>query len=110
MSTQQKTYLNAAYFEEKEFDNGNSIIKVSIKDINELIQFLQDNKNSDNSIRLVISKKKNIEPNKSTHYAYVDTWQPTNKTTVSNNKTKTTTKPTARKQSTVAAEEDDSLI
>lgn len=74
--SEQKTYVNAAFFDEKVFDDGGSIIKVTIKDTDEFIKFLKEHRNEDKSIRLVISKKKNVEQGKSSHYSYIDTFVP----------------------------------
>lgn len=78
-NTNEKVYVNSIWFEEKVFDDGGSILKASIT-VDELIAFLKANKNKEGKVNLVISKKKNIEPKKSTHYAYLDTWQPAQRT------------------------------
>ena len=94
----EKTYVNSIYFDELTFSDGNSILKASVKDINELIKFLKANANKDNSIKLVISKKKNQKEGSSTHYAYVDTWQPKN--------TSATSKPNSKTAKSSPQEED----
>lgn len=77
--TNQKQYVNSLWFEEKNFDSGGSILKVNVK-VDELVKFLKDNKNKDGYTKLVIAKKKTVEPGKSTHYAYLDTWVPSGQT------------------------------
>lgn len=74
--TQEKIFVNSAFFNEKVFDNGDSIIKVDIKDTDEFVKFVKENKNKDNTLRLIISKKKTQQEGKSSHYSYVDTWVP----------------------------------
>lgn len=78
MSTQtnEKVYVNSAIFDEKVFDDGGSIIKVNIKDTDELIKFIKENRNDDKSLRLVISKKKNPKEGAPSHYSYVDSFIP----------------------------------
>lgn len=109
MSTQtnEKVYVNSLWFEEKIFDDGGSILKVNAK-ADELVKFLKENKNADGYVKLVISKKKNIEPGKSTHYAYLDTWQPTNRTgpTVGPTSAKVVSKPTKKVPAPVEQEEE----
>lgn len=75
MTNTDKVYVNSIFFEEKVFTDGGSILKANIT-VDELIKFLKDNKSADGKVKLVISKKKTIVPNKSTHYAYLDTWAP----------------------------------
>ena len=104
-TTNEKVYVNSMWFEEKNFDSGGSILKVNVK-ADELIKFLKDNKNSDGYVKLVIAKKKNIEPGKSTHYCTLDTWVSPNKTGPTS--TKTVSKPT--KKPVVQAEQEEELI
>lgn len=74
--SEQKQYVNSMWFEEKSFTDGGSILKVNIK-ADELIKFLNDNKDESGSVKIVISKKRTLEEGKSTHYATLDTWKPT---------------------------------
>jgi hypothetical protein len=77
----EKVYVNSAFFDEKVFDDGGSIIKVSIKNVDDFIKFVKENANKDKSLKLVISKKKNVEEGKSSHYSYVDTFVPRSQNT-----------------------------
>lgn len=102
--SEQKVYANSMWFEEKTFSDGGSILKVNIK-ADELVKFLKENKNEDGYVKLVISKKKTIEEGKSTHYAYLDTWQPTNKSQAVTTKAVTKTKKVVEK-----VEQEEELI
>lgn len=76
-TTNEKVYVNSIWFEELTFNNGNTILKASIV-VDDLIKFLKENKNKDGRVNLVISKKQKVEKGKSTHYSYLDTWEPSN--------------------------------
>lgn len=95
----EKVYVNAIWLEEKVFNDGGSILKANIK-VDELIKFLKDNKDSEGRVKLVISRKKNVEAGKSTHYATLDTWKPsqTGASSASKPKTKTSVKETPTEQ------------
>lgn len=102
--SEQKVYCNAAFFDEKAFDNGNSIIKVNSKNAKDLAKFVLDNANKDGSIRLVISRRKEVEEGKSSHYCYVDQWAPSNQA-------KPTVQPSkASKKSPPQSEDGEELI
>jgi hypothetical protein len=71
-----KVYVNAIRVDEKIFPDGGSLLKLTIK-ADELIEFLQKNKNAAGKVNLTISKKKNPPAeNQSSHYTVLDTWQP----------------------------------
>lgn len=86
---EQKVYVNPMWFEEKTFNDGGSILKVNIQ-AEDLIKFLKANKNKDGYVKIVISKRKQVGDKGQTHYAYLDTWQPT--TNFKNTPTKEKTK------------------
>lgn len=105
--SEQKTFINEAYFDEKVFGDGGSIIKVDIKNTDDFIKFLKDNRREDKSLKFVISKKKKLEEGKSSHYAYLDTWQPTTK----KQPTQTPAKEVAKSpKKLIAQETDEDLI
>lgn len=106
----EKVYVNSLWFEEKSFGDGGSILKVNIKDTDELIKFIKENRKSDKSLKLVISKKQNIEEGKSTHYAYVDTWEPSNNRPASSRSASPSTSKPSAKKPVVAEEPEEQLI
>ena len=116
MSTQasDKVYINTLWFDEKVFDDGGSIIKVTVLSVDELIKFVQDNKTEDGKLRFNISKKRTFQEGKSTHYAVLDNWQPTNKTTTTKPAaklpTKSVVKPVSKAAPVTPTEADDHLI
>lgn len=116
MSTQanDKVYINTLWFGEKVFDDGGSIIKVTVLSADELIKFVQDHKTEDGKLRFNILKKRTFQEGKSTHYAVLDNWQPTNKTTTAKPMTKlptkSITKPAPKAAPVTPAEADDHLI
>lgn len=73
----QKVYVNSIWVEEKTFPDGGSFLKLSIK-VDELIEFLQKNKNEKGKVNLTINKKKNPpqDDKSSSHYTVLDTWKP----------------------------------
>ncbi len=72
----QKIYVDEIWIDEKTFDDGGSFLKLGIK-VDEFIVFLQKHKNEKGRVNLIVSKKRSqVEEGKSTHYSYLDTWQP----------------------------------
>lgn len=98
-----KVYVNAMWFEEKTFDDGGSIIKVNIT-ADDMIKFLKENKNKDGYVKIVVSKRKQVGEKGQTHYAYLDTWQPTIKSTP------TVRTPASKPTKTVPVEQEEQLI
>ena len=68
-------YVNPIWIEEKKLENGNSFLKVSML-ADKMIEFLQKNKNNKGYVRITINKRREIGSNGQTHYAALDTWQP----------------------------------
>lgn len=75
MSENKKTYINGVWAREKTFNDGGSIIKLSISSA----KFLESIKNikpdEKGFIKLVISKKKTPDDT-SSHSIYIDDWKP----------------------------------
>lgn len=71
----QKTFVNSMWFEEKTFNDGGSILKVDIN-AKDMVDFLKQHKNDKGYVKIVISKRKTPGEKGQTHYAYLDTWQP----------------------------------
>lgn len=75
-TTEQKQFINGLWVQEKSFDNGNTILKLSILP-EKFIESIKSVKvNEKGYIKLIISKKKSLGENGDSHYCYVDTWQP----------------------------------
>jgi hypothetical protein len=72
---QQKRYVKS-FCKEKEFDNGGSVIKVSINkdDFNELEE------TDKGYVNLVVAKRKEVGQFGDTHYIYFDSFKPKAKT------------------------------
>lgn len=71
---ENKQYVNGIIIKEKNFDNGGSQLKISIK-VDDLIEQLE--KLKDNGwVNLIVSKRKIPSDAGITHYTYVDTWKP----------------------------------
>lgn len=84
MSEQQnktpRQFINGVWLEEKVFDSGGSIIKLSVLP-DKFIESLKSVKpNEKGYIRLVISRRKEVGKNNESHTMYVDDWKPTNST------------------------------
>ena len=71
---EEKNYINGMIFKEKVFDNGGSLLKLSIK-VSELIQQLEVISDNDWA-NLIISRRKEPSDKGITHYAFEDTWKP----------------------------------
>lgn len=71
MEAKKKTYLKS-FCKEKEFDNGGSIIKISISkaDFNEL------ETTEKGYVNLVVAKRKEVGQFGDTHYIYLDDFKP----------------------------------
>ena len=75
MSNPEKNYINGIIIKEKVFDNGGSILKVSIK-----TEEFQDQVNAITEkgwANLVLAKRKQKSETGITHYCYVDDFKPT---------------------------------
>jgi hypothetical protein len=75
-SNTTKTYINGVWVEEKIFDNGGSILKLSILPEKFLESFKSLSPNEKGYVKLVISKKLAPGKNGDTHSIYVDDWKP----------------------------------
>ncbi len=82
----EKVYVNSMWFEKRTFtssrDNSTStILKLSIK-ADELIKFLNENKDENGRVKLDIweKDKSKITEKGSTHYATLDNWVPKTQT------------------------------
>ena len=75
METKKKTYLKS-FCKEKEFDNGGSIIKISISkaDFNEL------EATEKGYVNLIVARRKEVSQFGDTHYIYLDDFKPKAKT------------------------------
>lgn len=70
----QKTYVDGLWIREKKFDDGSSILKVSVL-VDKFSEFVNKHKKTDGFVNVVISAKRNPDE-KSSHYAYLDTFVP----------------------------------
>lgn len=80
-----RIFVDGLWASEKKFDNGGSILKVSLL-VEKFAPFVKKHKNKSGYINIIIAPKKNPD-DKSTHFSYLDTWEP--------NKNKTTTPKTS---------------
>jgi hypothetical protein len=72
--SEQKTYINGVWIEQKKFDDGNSILKLSILP-DRFIEQLQSLQKTDKGyVRLVVSRRKEVGKNGETHSIYHDTY------------------------------------
>ena len=70
----EKKYVNEIIVKEKTFDNGGSLLKVSVK-VPELIETLKEIEEN-GWANLCIGKRQTPSDKGVTHYAYVDEWKP----------------------------------
>lgn len=71
---EEKKYVNGVVIKEKQFDNGGSILKMSVK-VDDFINELKSI--SDNGwANLIINKRKEASDKGITHYVVVDSWKP----------------------------------
>jgi hypothetical protein len=70
----EKNYINGMIIKEKNFDNGGSQLKVSIK----FDEFFEQLKaiNEKGWVNLIVSERKVPSDKGVTHYAYEDPWKP----------------------------------
>jgi len=75
----EKQYVNGMIIKEKTFDNGGTQLKVSIKveELRNQLKELDDN----GWVNLIVTRRKEPSDAGVTHYAYVDPWKPTIKST-----------------------------
>lgn len=72
----QKTYINGVWIEQKKFDSGGSILKLSVLP-DKFIESLKSAKPNDKGyVKLVIARRKEVGKNNESHTLYVDDWQP----------------------------------
>jgi hypothetical protein len=101
MSENTRNFINGVWAQEKVFNDGGSIIKLSIlpEKFIESIKSLKPD--AEGFARIVISKSRNPKPN-SSHYLYEDDFVPNKtlgpKTVTSKIETKTTSKKTDKDQ------------
>ena len=67
----ERNYINKCKIVKKEFDNGGSLLKVSMG-----IDDLQKIANEDGWVNLIITKRRTPHENGSTHLAYENEWKP----------------------------------
>jgi hypothetical protein len=74
---EEKQYVNGMIIKEKSFDNGGTQLRMSVKtdDLTKQLKELDDN----GWVNLIVSRRKEPSDAGVTHYAYVDTWKPTEK-------------------------------
>ena len=70
----EKKYVNEIILKEHTFDNGGSLLKVSVK-VPELIETLKEIEEN-GWANLCIGKRQTPSDKGVTHYAYVDEWKP----------------------------------
>ena len=71
----EKKYLNELIIKEKSFDNGGSILRVSIK-VNDLIEKLKEIEKETGWANICIAERQTPSDKGVTHYAYEDEWKP----------------------------------
>ena len=71
---EEKNYINGMIIKEKNFDNGGSHLKISVK-VSEFIEQLKAIEEKDWA-NLIVSKRKEASDKGVTHYAFEDTWKP----------------------------------
>lgn len=76
MATEEKNYAPSAWFREKKFQNGNSIISLQGK-TEDLIKWLRDITNEQGLFRATIGKRHKPSDKGLTHCMWQDTWKPT---------------------------------
>lgn len=73
---EQKTYCNAVYAKQVKFNNGNSIMKLSIS-VKKMIEFLNAHANEKGYVNLGVSERREVNEHGDTHCVWLDTWKPT---------------------------------
>ena len=76
---EEKKYVNGMIIKEKVFDNGGTQLKLSIKTDDFTNQLKEMSENG--WVNLIVSRRKEPSDTGITHYAYLDTWKPTIKST-----------------------------
>lgn len=71
----EKIYINGVQLKEKVFQDGGSIIGLSVK-LDKLIPSLQEHVNEKGYVNLKICKKRQPDQYGGTHYIELDTWRP----------------------------------
>lgn len=71
-----RQFLAGCWIEEKKFDNGNSILKLSILPDKFIESLKAAEKNEKGYVKLVISARRELGKNNETHTIYVDDWKP----------------------------------
>ena len=71
---EEKNYINGMVIKEKVFDNGGKQLRVWIR-VDDLIEQIKDIEEN-GSANLIISRRKEPSEAVVTHYAYEDTWKP----------------------------------
>ena len=71
---EEKNYINGMVIKEKVFDNGGKQLRVWIR-VDDLIEQIKDIEEN-GSANLIISRRKEPSEAGVTHYAYEDTWKP----------------------------------
>ena len=72
--SEEKKYINGMIIKEKNFDNGGSQLKISVK-IEDLINDLESIEEN-GWANLIITRRKEPSDKGVTHYAYEDSWKP----------------------------------
>lgn len=70
----EKVFINGVSIKEKSFDNGDSILKVSLKD--EGVDQLKELLNKDGWVNIDIKKRREVGAKGQTHYMQLNTYQP----------------------------------
>ena len=71
---EEKNYINGMVIKEKVFDNGGKQLRVWIR-VDDLIEQIKDIEEN-GSANLIISRRKEPSESGVTHYAYEDSWKP----------------------------------
>tara|TARA_R110001606_G_scaffold242992_1_gene390871 strand:- start:42 stop:326 length:285 start_codon:yes stop_codon:yes gene_type:complete len=74
---EEKKYVNGLIIKEKVFDNGGTQLRMSVKTDDLIKQLKEIDQNGWSN--LIVSKRKEPSDAGVTHYSYVDTWKPTEK-------------------------------
>lgn len=103
--SEKKQYINGVWANEKTFNDGGSIIKLSILPDKFIDSVKSVKPNEDGFIKLVISKSQNPKEN-SSHYIYVDTWAPAQS---KNNQSPAKSAPKVSKKAAPADQEEEMI-
>lgn len=92
----QRQFINGVWIEQKKFDSGGSILKLSVLPDKFIESLKSATPNDKGYVKLVIARRKELGKNNESHTLYVDDWQPSNSKPTAPTVTRTAPKTVAK--------------